>query len=109
MTEDENDMNIVASVIYRFIVVILISTISIIFYAKCIRDDQEENIYYMIYRVYYNQDNIREYSVTNDGPIYVGSDRGSNFIKRYSITGPTIIKTTAPIEVVSYTRIPESE
>ena len=68
-----------------------------------------DRIHHMTYRVYYNQNTVREYSITNDGPIYVGSDRGSNFIKKYSITGPTIITTSAPIEVVSYTREPESE
>ena len=66
-------------------------------------------IHHMTYRVYYNQNTVREYSITNDGPIYVGSDRGTNYIKKYSGTGPTIITTSAPIEIVSYTREPESE
>lgn len=68
-----------------------------------------DGIYHMTYRVYYNQNTIREYSITLDGPIYVGSDRGTNYIKKYSSTGVDIIRTSAPIEVVSYTRESESE
>ena len=71
--------------------------------------DRSDDLYRMVYKVYYDKDNVRCDTITNTGPIYVGSDRGTNFIKRNSLTGPTVIKTSAPIEVISYTKMAEKK
>lgn len=66
--------------------------------------------YKMIYRVYY-PNNPREYVIKNDLPISLESYKGSNRIcktKEFGIFGHqyrdiSVIETTAPIEIVSYT------
>jgi hypothetical protein len=64
--------------------------------------------YTMVYNVYYNN-TCKTCTIHNDLPIAVGSDRGTNYLsicKRSELFGDyysTVYKTTAPIEVVSYT------
>lgn len=56
------------------------------------------------YRVYW-PNNVRTYTVTiNDKP-YLGSDRGTNYLKVGNITGPTIIETNAPIEIINIKKL----
>lgn len=107
MTKEEANKRIERGMILAIIVLTIVFAVVLIGMLNAFTGN--DGIYHMTYRVYYNQCTFREYSITNDGPIYVGSDRGTNFIKKYSITGQTIITTSAPIEVVSYTREPESE
>jgi hypothetical protein len=64
--------------------------------------------YTMVYNVYYNSI-CKTCTIHNDLPIAVGSDRGTNYLsicKRSELLSDyysTVFKTTAPIEVVSYT------
>ena len=62
----------------------------------------EDRIYTLTYRVYYNNSVIKEYVVKSNKKFYIGSDRGSNYIKEGSIVGPTVITTSAPIEIITY-------
>lgn len=73
---------------------------------KIYKLSQKSDLYRMVYKVHYNNENVRIDTIINEGPIYVGSDRGSNFIKRDAINGSTVIKTSAPIEVISYSKLP---
>ena len=73
---------------------------------KTYKLSQKSDLYRMVYRVHYNNENVRIDTIINEGPIYVGSDRGTNFIKRNDITGSTVIKSSAPIEVISYSKLP---
>lgn len=64
--------------------------------------------YTMVYNVYYNN-TCKTCTIHNDLPIAVDSHRGTNCLeicKRSELFGDyysTILKTSAPIEVVSYT------
>ena len=64
--------------------------------------------YTMVYNVYYNN-TCKTCTIHNDLPIAVNSDRGTNYLsicKRSELLGDnfsTVLKTSAPIEVVSYT------
>jgi hypothetical protein len=50
------------------------------------------------YTVYYPGNTVTKTIIINDTP-YLGSDRGTNYLKVGSITGPTVIETSAPIEL----------
>lgn len=64
----------------------------------------------MVYKVYY-PDNPKTYTIKNEWPIKMTSFRGTNYIKKTTHNSifkklygsETIIETSAPIEVVSYT------
>lgn len=56
--------------------------------------------YEMVYRVYYDVNTIKEYTVKHNRPIWQGSSEGTNYIKKYPDT--YVIRTNAPIEVVKY-------
>lgn len=66
--------------------------------------------YTMVYKVYYSN-NPRIYTINNDWPISLESYKGTNSIKKTTHNSifrklygaETIIETSAPIEVVSYT------
>lgn len=70
---------------------------------------EESGEYTMVYNVYYN--NIpKTYVLHNDLPIRVESHRGTNKVKMFKHGGfftcdeaVTVISTSAPIELVSYT------
>ena len=69
-----------------------------------------EGEYVMTYKVYYSQDNTKEYTITNNLPIDVTSYRGTNSVRKaYKIPifedayeYYTVFDTSAPIEVVNY-------
>lgn len=56
--------------------------------------------YEMTYRVYYSENNVKEYTITHNRPIYVTSHRGSNEVHKHDLGN--VIETSAPIEVVRY-------
>ena len=56
--------------------------------------------YEMVYRVYYDVNTIKEYTVRHDRPISQGSNDGTNYIIKYP--DEYVIRTNAPIEVVKY-------
>ena len=64
--------------------------------------------YTMVYNVYYNN-TCKTFTIHNDLPIAVDSHRGTNYLsicKRSELFGDyysTVLETSAPIEVVSYT------
>ena len=64
--------------------------------------------YTMVYNVYYNN-TCKTCTIHNDLPIAVDSHRGTNYLsicKRSELFGDyysTVLETSAPIEVVSYT------
>ena len=72
--------------------------------------DYKEGKYTMVYRIHYPS-GAREYTITNNLPIGTDSYRGTNtlektvkspiFYKAYR--GEAVVRTSAPIEVVSYT------
>lgn len=61
-----------------------------------------EGNYEMVYRVYYTPTTVKEYKIRHNRPIVVGSDRGTNYIRKYN--EGTIINTSAPIEIVKYVK-----
>lgn len=81
---------------------LLITTLLIVFLIGCNSKPKYE--YVMIYRVHYSSSYYKDYKVIGD-KFYIGSDEGSNYIKHGSITGSTIIDTSAPIEVIKLTKI----
>lgn len=56
--------------------------------------------YELTYRVYYDANNIKEYTVTHNRPIIISSNEGTNKVYLYS--KGTVISTNAPIEKVRY-------
>ena len=64
------------------------------------RKDYPYGKYEMTYRVYYNENNVKEYTITHNRPIIVRSNRGSNEVYKYN--SGIIVQTSAPIEVVKY-------
>lgn len=58
--------------------------------------------YEMVYKVYYTQTNVKTYTIKHNRPITSGSDRGTNYIKKYN--DGYVIKTNAPIEIVKYVK-----
>lgn len=72
--------------------------------------DYKEGKYTMTYRVYY-PNNPKEYTITNNWPISIDSYRGTNIVRKTKDNKPfrkmfntvSVFRTSAPIEVVSYT------
>ena len=56
--------------------------------------------YELTYRVYYDVNNIKEYTVTHNRPIIIRSNDGTNEV--YLHNKGTVISTNAPIEKVRY-------
>lgn len=79
---------------------ILLIVIISFFIISCSSSNKE---YTIVYEVYYNNNTVVKETKKSNEPFYVGFDRGSNFIKIGSITGETIIGTSAPIRVISHT------
>ncbi len=67
-------------------------------------DSDNKFEYTIVYEVYYNNNTVVRKTHTYHRPYYVGSYQGSNFIKLGTNTGTDIIKTTAPIRVISHTK-----
>ena len=59
--------------------------------------------YTIVYEVYYNNNTVVKETKKANKPFYVSSNRGSNYIKIGSITGETVINTSAPIRILSHT------
>lgn len=80
----------------------LLTIITLLTLVACETETYE---YSITYRVHYSETNVETFFDTYEGThgYYIGSDRGTNFIKRESISGPDVIKTSAPIEIVSNT------
>lgn len=64
------------------------------------KENEMKGDYVLVYKVYYTSNNIKEYTIRHNKPIEVGSDRGTNYIKK--VGEGTVIQTSAPIEVVKY-------
>ena len=83
---------------------------SVMLLASCAKYDHETTI---VYRVYYPGNTVtKTYTIdSTDDPSYIlGSDRGSNYLyirpnsKVYSGWGERLEGTSAPIEIVSFTK-----
>ena len=79
-----------------FVILILIGLIGGISW----KENEKKGDYVLVYKVYYTPNNIKEYTIRHNKPIEVGSDRGSNYIRK--VGEGTVIQTSAPIEVVKY-------
>jgi hypothetical protein len=73
-------------------------------FIKFVQYEDEKNYpygeYEMTYRVYYSENNVKEYTITHNRPIYVTSHKGSNEVHKHDFGN--VIETSAPIEVVRY-------
>ena len=56
--------------------------------------------YEMVYKVYWNQYNVKTYTITHNRPIIYASEKGTNYIKKYN--DGYVVQTSSPIEVVKY-------
>lgn len=78
--------------------ILLILTIFLLSIVSC-----SDNTYYLKYVVFYPNYNDTV-SVSNVGEgYYWNCDRGNNYIKEGSITGPTVYAGSAPYKILSYT------
>jgi hypothetical protein len=72
--------------------------------------DYKKGEYTMVYKVYYSN-SPKTYTITNEYPIDVRSNRGTNRVEKAianplfknMYSGTVVMETSAPIEVVSYT------
>lgn len=105
--------NIVKGIAIAIVSVIILYSICFLILGlsyKYFGPDYKQGEYTMIYKVYY-PNNPKTYTIKNDWPISMTSNRGTNRIKktihnsiyRKCYGSETIIETSAPIEVVSYT------
>ena len=60
------------------------------------------------YTVYYPGNTVTKTVIIDDAP-YLGSDRGTNYLKVGRVTGPTVIETSAPIELNDVVKLEEDE
>ena len=79
-------------------VLIIYGIVSIILYKD--EQDYPYGEYEMTYRVYYSENNVKEYTITHNRPIYMRSSKGSNEIHKHD--WGDVIETSAPIEIVRY-------
>ena len=79
-----------------FVILICVALIGGISWAK----NEKKGDYVLVYKVYYTPNNIKEYTIRHNKPIEVGSDRGSNYVRK--VDEGIVIQTSAPIEVVKY-------
>jgi len=91
-------------VIHPITITLAICIIIIVGLVKFLNYLDEKNYpygnYELTYRVYYSPNNIKDYTVTHNRPIWVSSHRGTNEV--YLFDKGTVIETSAPIEVVKY-------
>lgn len=96
--------NFLKSELFKFIVFIFILcgivALALSYLVWQDRKDYPYGEYEMTYRVYYNENNVKEYTITHNRPIIVRSNRGSNEVYKYN--SGIIVQTSAPIEVVKY-------
>lgn len=79
----------------------LIYVLFIFIIAGCTKSESKYKVYYNVY--YPN--NTKSYSIITDDIPYLGSDRGTNYMTVGTIGSSTIIKTSAPIEIVRIERL----
>lgn len=100
----ERIMGFFRSESFKFILFLLVIgalCLSIGFFVEWIDEKSHPHgEYEMTYRVYYNENNVKEYTITHNRPIIVRSNRGSNEVYKYN--SGIIVQTSAPIEVVKY-------
>lgn len=86
------------------ITVILVSALIAVGFVKLAQYIDEKDYpygeYEMTYRVYYSENNVKEYTITHNRPIYMRSSKGSNEIHKHG--WGDVIETSAPIEIVRY-------
>jgi hypothetical protein len=59
-----------------------------------------EGDYELVYKVYYTPNNVKQYTIRHNRPITVGSEDGTNYVRKYD--GGIVIQTSATIETVRY-------
>ena len=64
------------------------------------RRDYPEGDYELVYKVYYTPNNVKQYTIRHNRPIQVGSQDGTNYVRKYN--GGIVIQTSATIETVRY-------
>jgi hypothetical protein len=62
--------------------------------------DYPEGDYELVYNVYYTPNNVKQYTIRHNRPIQVGSQDGTNYVRKYD--GGIVIQTSATIETVRY-------
>ena len=82
--------------------IILMAFIAL-FMVSC-SSSNDEGKYNVKYKIYY-PNNTKEFSIVINAKPYLGSDRGTNYLKEGSVVGTTIAETSAPIEIVECTKI----
>lgn len=87
-------------IILGFLVVVFVLVGMVKFFQYQDEKDYPYGEYEMTYRVYYSENNVKEYTITHNRPIYVTSHRGSNEVHKHDFGN--VIETSAPIEVVRY-------
>ncbi len=87
-------------IILGFLVVVFVLVGMVKFFQYKDEKDYPYGEYEMTYRVYYSENNVKEYTITHNRPIYVTSHRGSNEVHKHDLGN--VIETSAPIEVVRY-------
>jgi hypothetical protein len=96
--------NFFKSELFKFIVFIFILcgivALAVSYLVWQDRKDYPYGEYEMTYRVYYTENNVKEYTITHNRPIYMRSSKGSNEIHKHG--WGDVIETSAPIEVVRY-------
>lgn len=81
----------------KYLLLILIILLS---FSACNKDTKE--LYTLKYVIFYPNHTDTIITTCNCEFIW-GSDRGSNYIKRHSITGQTIYDNSAPFKILNYT------
>ena len=79
-----------------FVILICVGLIGGISWAT----NEKKGDYVLVYKVYYTPNNIKEYTIRHNKRIEVGSDRGTNYVRK--VGEGIVIQTSAPIEVVKY-------
>ena len=83
------------------LIVVAVIPISVLFFANWCLESQKGK-YQMVYKVYWNSTNVKEYTINDTYPIHYYSRDGYNRI--VDGDGATVIETTAPIEIVKYVK-----
>lgn len=86
-------------VVTVLITIVICGTIGLVI-DYCEKKNYPYGEYELTYRVYYDVNNIKEYTVTHNRPIIIHSNDGTNEVYLYN--KGTVISTSAPIEKVSY-------
>lgn len=88
----------------KLLLLLTILLIFIISSCDCRLNDSSNGKYKLKYVVYF-PNNSRTYTVYNNCGFYWDSNKGTNYIKCGSITGPTVYSGSAPYEIIEYIEI----